>query len=231
MAEKKSFLIYFDQRDALSYMTDELRGRLLLAVLDYAKDGDMPDKDDCDLMGQFVHFKSIVDRDSAKYLKTCERNRNSARKRWDASACEGIQVDAKHADRDTDIDRDICSDIPEGQSVVLWKKRPKACEQEQWQKYLDYSLEFLQGRKAVHGKIIHITDSKLSASAAALDNLIRVKGYNKEAVHETIQWAIDDSFWSDQVRSLGSLTKKGGNGEIKFDNIVTARKREMVARG
>lgn len=228
MAEKKSFLIYFDQRDALAYISDELRGRLILAVLDYAQSGEYPDSSDKELMGQFVHFKSVIDRDNAKYLETCERNRKSARKRWDASACERMQSDAKHADRDRDRDRDIYSDIPDGQSAQLWKKRPKACEPKQWQKYLDYSREFLEGRQEVFGKIIKVTDVNIANGAVALDNLIRVKGYDKDGVHKVIQWGINDSFWSDQVRSIASLTKKAKNGEIKFNNVYVAMKKDIA---
>ena len=33
--EKKSFMLYYDYREQLALLTDEERGRLLMAILDY----------------------------------------------------------------------------------------------------------------------------------------------------------------------------------------------------
>lgn len=109
--------------------------------------------------------------------------------------------------------------------------RPKACPEEQWGKYLSYSRKFLESREAELGRLITVNDSSVTAGAKVLDNLIRVKGIPKKTVHETIEWAVEDDFWSMQVRSLGSLLKKNGGGDMKFNNILASRLREKRNAG
>lgn len=104
--------------------------------------------------------------------------------------------------------------------------RPKACSLEQWEKYLVYSQSFLEGQHETWGQLVTVSDSRITAGAKALDNLIRVQGFNPRTVYETIEWARHDDFWQCQLRSLGSLTKKGRNGETKFTNILAQRAKE-----
>lgn len=104
--------------------------------------------------------------------------------------------------------------------------RPNACSIEQWEKYLSYSQEFLEKQHERWGKLVQVSEPRVVAGAKALDNLIRVKQFPKELVHETLTWARDDDFWSLQLRSLGSLLKKGSNGESKFSNILAQRAKE-----
>lgn len=104
--------------------------------------------------------------------------------------------------------------------------RPKACSPEQWDKYLTYSKSFLQEQQERWGKLVQISESRVLGGAKVLDNLVRVKGFSKELVQETLEWARDDDFWSLQLRSLGSLLKKSSNGETKFSNILAQRAKE-----
>jgi len=105
--------------------------------------------------------------------------------------------------------------------------RPKACSEEQWDKYLAYSHDFLKKQHARWGKVVQVSEDRVLSGAKALDNLIRVQGYSSEVIHETLQWARDDGFWGLQLRSLGSLLRKGKNGESKFNNILAARAMEV----
>lgn len=106
------------------------------------------------------------------------------------------------------------------------RSRPKACSSEQWEKYCAYSQNFLMEQHEAWGQLVTVSDSKITAGAKALDNLIRIQGFNPRTVYETIEWARHDDFWQCQLRSLGSLTKKGRNGEIKFTNILAQRAKE-----
>jgi hypothetical protein len=112
-------------------------------------------------------------------------------------------------------------------SAELSGHRPSNCSPEDWEKYLAYSREFLERQQEMLGKLVKITESKIIAGAKALDNLIRVQGFERRAVYETIEWARLDDFWGTQVRSLGSLTKKGRNDETKFSNILSKRFEEV----
>ena len=104
--------------------------------------------------------------------------------------------------------------------------RPKGCSHEQWDKYLSYSRAFLEKQHERWGPLIKISDSRIQAGAMALDNLVRVQGFDPRVVYETIEWARNDDFWQQQLRSLGSLTKKARNDELKFSNILSQRTME-----
>lgn len=105
--------------------------------------------------------------------------------------------------------------------------RPSQCSPEEWEKYLAYSRDFLDRQHQAWGPLVKVTESKVVAGAKALDNLVRVQDFPKKVVHETIEWAMADDFWSQQLRSLGSLTKKSKNDELKFSNILAKRAEEV----
>lgn len=235
---KKSFLLYHDMKESIDNvgLSYEQKGKLLEVIFCYHNGCDLPELDPL-TNAAWGFMKTTFDRDIEKYEKL-SAIRKKAGKLGGKASKQKKQMVAKEAngsncdDSDSVSASDICSDIPDGKSAALWKKRPKACEPEQWQKYLDYSREFIEGQQNRWGKIAKINDSTLSNSAKALDNLIRIQQYNKNAVHETIEWAASDSFWSKQVISLGGLTRKSGKNDlIKFDNIVAARQSEMIDRG
>ena len=72
-------------------------------------------------------------------------------------------------------------------------------------------------------------DSRVLSSLSGLDKLCRIDGYDFDAqVRPVLECVPDDSFWSRNLLSLGSLRGKSKNGEIKFVNICnTLRRGEM----
>ena len=48
---KKSFVLYHDIRTPLELLTDEQRGKLFIALLNYSEYGDLPDFDGADKSG------------------------------------------------------------------------------------------------------------------------------------------------------------------------------------
>jgi len=114
---KKGFVLYNDQYEPIKALSQEQKGDLLDAIFQYQRDGTQPENGTMVSMA-FSFFKIAFDRDEDKYLKRCEKNRENARIRWDATACDGIRMDAKHADsdrdRDSDSDRDRDSDTDRG---------------------------------------------------------------------------------------------------------------------
>ena len=45
MKQKSSFLIYHEYREPLKLLTDEQRGQLLMALIDYSESGVVPELD------------------------------------------------------------------------------------------------------------------------------------------------------------------------------------------
>lgn len=69
------------------------------------------------------------------------------------------------------------------------------------------------------------TDSLHSSSYDVVEKLIRLDGYSLDDIKGAMRWAVKDSFWSSNARSLAQLRKKSqSNGLTKFQNIYTAWK-------
>ena len=90
------FCCYHSYLEVMEQLNDTERGRLFTACLTYSKTGEAPE-----LRGNerfvFPAFRSQIDRDNANYEEKCRKQSENARKRWDATACNGMPTDAKHA--------------------------------------------------------------------------------------------------------------------------------------
>lgn len=96
---KKSFMLYYDYRQHLSLLTDEERGRLLMALLDYGEKGIEPEMDGALLMA-FSFISSQIDRDAARYEEKCRKRREAGKQGGrppKANADEEKQTKAKKA--------------------------------------------------------------------------------------------------------------------------------------
>ena len=78
MKQKSSFLIYHEYREPLKLLTDEQRGRLLMALIDYSESGVVPELDGISMMA-FSFIQSQMDRDSKKYENRCSSNRENGK--------------------------------------------------------------------------------------------------------------------------------------------------------
>ena len=67
--EKKSFMLYYDYREQLALLTDEERGRLLMAILDYGETGAVPELEGATRMA-FSFIRAQMDRDAEKWEQT-----------------------------------------------------------------------------------------------------------------------------------------------------------------
>lgn len=79
MSEKSSFILYFGYRKHLSLLSNEEIGKLLMALFDYAENGQVPDLTGATAMA-FSFIKDQMDRDVSKYEAVCERNRQNGAK-------------------------------------------------------------------------------------------------------------------------------------------------------
>jgi hypothetical protein len=88
----------------------------------------------------FEPIKQSLMRDLVKYKSICERNSDNAKKRWDATASDGIRPLTKNADSDSDSDSDSDNVKEEYKlSFDLWLKYKK----EKKQRYTRTGIEQL----------------------------------------------------------------------------------------
>ena len=100
--EQKGFIVYKDIHAVVDELTDEQAGKLFRGMIKYSSEGIEP-KFDGILKFVFIPIKQQMDRDSAKYDRKCEKNRENAKKRWErnATASDRIQTDANNANTNT----------------------------------------------------------------------------------------------------------------------------------
>ncbi|MDD3229402.1 MAG: DUF6291 domain-containing protein [Oscillospiraceae bacterium] len=78
-AEKSSFILYFGYRKHLALLSDEERGKLLMALFDYAESGQDPNLTGASAMA-FSFIQDQMERDAKKYAEVCKRNRENGAK-------------------------------------------------------------------------------------------------------------------------------------------------------
>ena len=108
--EKKGFIVYDDNMEVVSRLSDEEAGQLLKGMLEYSITGKQP-KFKGVLEFVFIPIKQQMDRNAEKYAARCEKNRENANKRWqNANASDRKNRNANYADTDTDTDTDTKTD-------------------------------------------------------------------------------------------------------------------------
>lgn len=95
MKQKSSFLIYHEYREPLKLLTDEQRGRLLMALIDYSESGVVPELDGISMMA-FSFIQSQMDRDSKKYENRCNSNRENGKKGGRPKKENGLEENPKN---------------------------------------------------------------------------------------------------------------------------------------
>jgi hypothetical protein len=137
---KKSFILYLDQYEPIQSLTDKQKGILFDALFVY-QSGKEPVLKDQVIKMAFGFFKQTFERDRAKYLKRCEKNRENINKRWnkeDTNVYERIRTNTKHTDSDSVSDNESESDI---KKKKYKKKKPIVYSneanftQEEWEKH------------------------------------------------------------------------------------------------
>ena len=114
MAEdKKSFLFYCNWINTFEAITEEQAGRLILHILRYVNDQNPESPDDLTNI-LFQQFKYILKQDLDKYEAKRLKNSENAKKRWHATASNGTNRNAKHADKDNVNDKGNGKDTVKG---------------------------------------------------------------------------------------------------------------------
>ena len=104
---KKSFLLYQDQREVVESLSDKQAGKLFKAIFQHA-DGEQP-KLDSTLKIVFIPIRQALDRFKENYDKVCEINRKNVNKRWkqarkDIKVYDCIRPHTNEHDSDSDSD-------------------------------------------------------------------------------------------------------------------------------
>lgn len=93
---REYFPAYHSYLEVMEALTDAEKGRLFTACLLYSKTGEVPQ-----LSGNerylFPAFRSQIDRDKKSYEAYSAAQSEKARKRWDATACNGMSGNAENA--------------------------------------------------------------------------------------------------------------------------------------
>ena len=90
--------LYYTYREVISKLTDEEKGQLLDAILDYGEFGKVPPlRGNADIV--FPTFAMLIDRDKAAYEEKCRKSREAARMRWHA---DGTQEEEKKEEKEKD---------------------------------------------------------------------------------------------------------------------------------
>ena len=99
---RPGFMVYFDWQHILRALSDDQRGKLVLAMVDYAEREQMPHFDDPVTAMAWNALWPRLDEDSRRYAETVNKRRDAAVKRWDKS-----KTPAANAPRGSGMDKYI----------------------------------------------------------------------------------------------------------------------------
>ena len=80
---RPGFMVYFDWQHILRALSDDQRGKLVLAMVDYAEREQMPHFDDPVTAMAWTALWPRLDEDSRRYAETVNKRRDAAVKRGD----------------------------------------------------------------------------------------------------------------------------------------------------
>lgn len=83
--QKKSFILYCEQKEVMDDLSKEEVGILIYAIFDYVENGIIPSFKDRTLNLAFKLIKRQLDFDKEKYEKICKQNSENQRKRWNTT--------------------------------------------------------------------------------------------------------------------------------------------------
>lgn len=84
MAQKKpdGFVLYPEHVKVTKLLSDDERGRLFLAIAEYAETSCLPQGESNAFLTCFELMRGGIDRQREKYTEACERNRRNIERRW-----------------------------------------------------------------------------------------------------------------------------------------------------
>jgi len=89
--KKKSFILYCEYKNNIAVLSDEEKGRLFSAILEYADTGNITELSGATAMA-FSFIKNQLDINAEKYQATCEKRRLSSLKAVEANRTKRSSV-------------------------------------------------------------------------------------------------------------------------------------------
>ena len=183
---KKGVIMYYDLLEQLQDFSDESFGKIARAMIEYDKNGTLPNFEG-ELKIAFKFIKLSIDRNKEEYEQKCEKNRDNALKRWNANGCERIQTDAINADNDIDNDKD--NDIDKDKDNDINTDNDNNKNKEEKHKYGEYKNVLLKDSELDKLKQDYVNYEEL---IKYLDEDIEMKGYKAKSHYLAIKkWVVD----------------------------------------
>lgn len=112
--EQKGFIVYGEIKEVIDELPDDQVAKLFRGMVNYFVDGKDP-KFSGTLKYIFIPIRQQMDRNSEKYEKRCEKNRENVKKRWErekrTSEYERMQSNTNDTNTKTNTDTKTGRDI------------------------------------------------------------------------------------------------------------------------
>lgn len=151
---KKSFVLYHDVRQPLELLTDEERGKLFLAILDYSEYDKVPDFDGA-LQMAFAFIKTGLDRDTAAWESKREKRR-------EAGSLGGKQRVANQANatfakqiKQTQANQAVPAPVPVNVPVPVSVKKDKAAKPPRAARFIPPTVEEVTAYVQERGSMVN----------------------------------------------------------------------------
>lgn len=217
-------MLYFKEMETPSKrLSDQELGQLVRLLLDYAKDGIAPDIPG--VVGYaFEALQPSIDADGKAYAEKCEKNRQKALNRWygadatayrsipqDATACNGIPMDAGNANTNTNTNTKNNSFVPTPAGVGDEEKPKRAKKQREpfahdSNPYIcaAYLNKAICERLNVESK----PEATLQSWAADFDKCNRIDHRPWDELEILLRWSQEDNFWQQNILSGDKFRKQ-----------------------
>ena len=189
MANKKGMIMYYDVLEQLEDFNDKDFRQIIEAVIEYDKNGTLPDFEGEKKIA-FKFIKMSIDRNNEQYNNICEKNRQNAQKRW-SNATEVVEVEEKKSTKqvkhkygeyqhilltDDELDR-LKKDFGETDTQKAIKLLDEAIEMKGY-KYKSHNLAIrkwvmqeVKRQKSNSGKSRDYTEQELNSAFTNLDEV------------------------------------------------------------
>ena len=92
--KNKALILHHDYYEVITLLSDEEKGKLLTAIMEYDINGEETEFEDRTLLVLFKQIKRSIDVSHKNYESTCKKRSENAKKRWNANAEENMQFHA-----------------------------------------------------------------------------------------------------------------------------------------
>jgi len=231
---KKSFVLYLDQYEPVKNLSVEQKGLLFDAMFLYNCGKEIDITDPLIAMA-FSFFKQTFDRDTSKWLRKAEKNRENGKKggRPKNNKNGGLPTNPKNPDGLSKTQNNPPEpkkavsgtvSVTDTDSVTLVLVEETTVIKKFVTDFQNYILDKFGNLSP------KITDLLIADGIYIIDELIKLDGFTFDEISKALKWAADDEFWSKNVKSLGALRAEGKNGTSKFVNMYTAYKEDDIQK-